>query len=98
MKTARQKMSLTYKGNTDQVCSRPIYRNLAGQKRVEGYTECAESEKYATKNYLSSKDVIDNRKGDKKFPDKQKLKECVTTKPGLQEILRGTLRGKKMNE
>ena len=27
----------------------------------------------------------------KSFPDKQKLKELVTTKPALQEILRGTL-------
>ena len=27
----------------------------------------------------------------KAFPDKQKLKEFVTTKPALQEILRGTL-------
>ena len=27
----------------------------------------------------------------KSFPDKQKLKEFVTTKPVLQEILRGTL-------
>ena len=27
----------------------------------------------------------------KSFQDRQKLKECVTTKPALQEILRGTL-------
>ena len=27
----------------------------------------------------------------KVFPNKQKLKEFVTTKPALQEILRGTL-------
>ena len=27
----------------------------------------------------------------KAFPDKQKLKEFMTTKPALQEILRGTL-------
>ena len=27
----------------------------------------------------------------KSFPDKQKLKEFVTTKPALQEILKGTL-------
>ena len=29
----------------------------------------------------------------KSFPDKQKLKEFMTTKPALQEILRGTLSG-----
>ena len=27
----------------------------------------------------------------KSFPDKQKLKEFMTTKPAVQEILRGTL-------
>ena len=34
--------------------------------------------------------------GDRKsFPDKQKLKEFITTKPALQEILKGTLSGKE---
>ena len=34
--------------------------------------------------------------GDRKsLPDKQKLKESVTTKPALQEILKGTLSGKE---
>ena len=31
----------------------------------------------------------------KSFPDKQKLKEFTTTKPTLQEILKGTLSGKE---
>ena len=73
---------------TDQVCSRPIHRNLEGQKGVAGYFQCAESEKYAAKNSLSSKAVIQKTRIDKKFP-KQKLKEFVTTKPALQEILKG---------
>ena len=35
----------------------------------------------------------------KRFPDKQKLKEFVTTKPALQEILRvKSLRGEKMKK
>ena len=75
-------------GKTDQVCSRPIHRNLAGQKGVTGYIQCAESEKYAAKN--SSKAVIQNRRRDKKFP-RQKIKEFMNTKPALQEILRGAL-------
>ena len=34
----------------------------------------------------------------KSFPDKQKLKEFMTTKPTLQEILKGTLKmGKTKN-
>ena len=51
-------------GKTDQVCNRPIHRNLARQKGVAGYIQCAESEKYASKNSLSSKAVIQNRRRD----------------------------------
>ena len=59
---------------TDQVCSRPIHRNLAGQKGVAGCIQCAESEKYAAKNSLSSKAVIQNRRRDSKFPRQTKIK------------------------
>ena len=86
MKAAREKKSLTYK-----VCIRLIHRNLAGQKGVAGYIQCAESEKYAAKNSFSSKASFKIEGEIKSFPDKQKLKEFVTTKPALQEILRGTL-------
>ena len=55
-------------GKTNQVCSRPTHRNLAGQKGVVGYIQCAESEKYSAKSSLSSKAVIQNRRRDKKFP------------------------------
>ena len=89
MKAAREKKIPNLQGKADQVCSRPIHRNLAGQKAVVRYIQCAESEKYAAKNSLSSKAVIQNRR-DKKFP-RQKLKEFVTTKPAMQEMLRGTL-------
>ena len=89
MKAAREKKVLNLQGRTDQVCSRPIHRNLADQEEVARYIQCVQSEKYGAKNILSSKAVIQNRRKDKKFP-KQKLKECVTTKRALQEILRRT--------
>ena len=63
-------------GKTDQVCSKPIHRNLAGQKGVAGYIQCAESEKYAAKNSLSSKAVIQNRRREKKFPRQTKMTVC----------------------
>ena len=34
----------------------------------------------------------------KAFPDKQNLKEFMTTKPALQEILRRTLSGEKIKK
>ena len=60
MKAAREKKVPNLQGKTDQVCSRTIYRNLAGQKGVVGYIQHAEWEKYAAKNTVSSKAVIQN--------------------------------------
>ena len=74
MKAVREKKVPNLQGKTDQVCSRPIHRNLAGQKGVAGYIQCAESEKYAAKNSLPSKAVIQNRRRDTKFPRQTKIK------------------------
>ena len=63
MKTARERVH-NLQGKTDQVCSRPIHRNMAGQKGVARYIQCAESEKNAAKNSLYSKTVIQNRSRD----------------------------------
>ena len=63
---------------------------MAGQKAVAEYDQCAESEKYPSKNSLSSKPLIQNGRRDKEFADKQKLKKFMTTKQALQEILRRT--------
>ena len=64
MKAAREKKVHNIQDKTDQVCSRSIQRNVAGQKGVVGYIQCAESEKYAAKNSLSSKTVIQTRRRD----------------------------------
>ena len=45
MKAARGNKALNLQGKTDQVFSRPIHKNLAGQKGVAGYVQCAELEK-----------------------------------------------------
>ena len=68
---------------------------MAGQKGMAGYLQCAELEKYAVKNSLSSKVVIQNRRRDKMFP-KQKLKNFVTTKPSMQDFKGNSLRVEKM--
>ena len=55
-------------GKTNKVSRRSLHRNLADQKEVAWYIQCAEWEKYAAKNTLSSKAVILNRRRDKEFP------------------------------
>ena len=47
----------------------------------------------AAKNTLSSKAILQSRRREKEFP--KQLKEFMTTKPTLQEILKGTLSGKE---
>ena len=39
-------------GKTDQVCSRPIHRNLAGQKGVAGYIQCADLGKICSQEFF----------------------------------------------
>ena len=58
----------------DQVCSRPIQRNLAGLKGGVGFVQSAELETYAAKNSLFSKAVIQNRRREKKVPRQTKFK------------------------
>ena len=72
MKAAMEKKVPNLQGKMDQVCSRPIHRNFAGQKGVARYIQCAASEKYAAKNSLSSKAVIQTRRRDKKFSQTNK--------------------------
>jgi len=47
-----------------------------------------ERKKSAARNTLSSKAIIQNKRTDKELPRKQKLKEFMSTKPALQEVLK----------
>ena len=83
LKEARQKKSLTYKG-------RLIIRLAVDlstetwQARREWHDIFNVLNGKNMQNTLSSKAVIQNRRRDKSFPDKPKLKEFVSTKPSLQ--------------
>ena len=58
---------------------------------MAGYLQCDEKKKYAAKNLYPAKLLFRIEEEIKVFPNKQKLKEFITTKPALQEILRGIL-------
>ena len=90
MKAAKEKKSLTYKG-----------RQIRFAADLSTETCQARKEWQDIFNVLNQKNIqprilyparLSFKIGEiKSFPDKQKLKEFVTTKPALQEILRGTL-------
>ena len=73
MKTEREKVS-NLQGKTDQVCSRPIHRNLAGQKGVAGYIQCVESENMQPRILYPARLSFKIEGEIKSFPDKQKIK------------------------
>ena len=91
MKAAREKKSFTYKG-----------RQIRFAADLSTETWQASNEWQHTFNVLNQKNMQPRilyparlsfklEEEIKRFPDKQKLKEFVTTKPVLQEMLRGTL-------
>ena len=73
-------------------------RNSAGQKGMAGYIWSTEREKYTTKITVPSKDLIQNWWRNKKFSDKQKLREFSTTKPALQQMLKGLILSRNTRE
>ena len=95
LKATRGNIVFNLQGKTDQVHSRSVHRNLAGDIRVAGYIQWHECEKYVARIFYPV--ILSFKiKGEiRSFPDKQKLKEFVTTKPAQQEILMETLWGQK---
>ena len=84
MKAAKEKKSPTYKGRQIRFTA-----NLSTETWQARIFNVLNGKTYADKNTLSSKAVIQNRRDS--FPEKQKLKQFVTTKSVLQEILKETL-------
>ena len=71
--------------------SRFFSRNLVGLKEVAWDIQRAKRKEKPTKNTLLGKDFIRIEEEIKSFPNMQKLKEFITTKLALQEILKGLL-------
>ena len=74
LKEAKGKKVLNQQGKTEQVHSRSVHRNLAGEKGVAWYIQLGDCEKYAAKNSLTSKAFTQNKRRDKQFPRQTKTK------------------------
>ena len=57
-----------------------------------------ENQRPATKTTLPNKALNQDRRPNKEVPDKRRLKEYTSTKPPLQEMLKGLLKGKEGQE
>ena len=87
LKVARDKRSLTYNGRHTRLVADLSPKTWQARGEWQEIFNVLNGKKTQP---LSSKVVIQNRRRDS-FPDKQNLKEFVTTKPALQQILMGTL-------
>ena len=91
LKAVRDKWGLPYKGRHIRVVADLSTETWQARKEWQEIFNVMNRKKYTAENPLSSKSVIQNRRRDKGLPNKQKLKEFITTKQALQKILRGTL-------
>ena len=91
LKAARDKRSLTYIGRTIRLTADLSTETWQARKGWQDIFRVL-SEKNMQPRILYPARLSFRIEGEiKNFQDRQKLKEYVTTKPALQEILRGTL-------
>ena len=82
LKAAREEQLVVYKGTCYKSISWFFSRNFTGQKAVTWYIQSAERKKNHNQEYRAS--LLLKIEGEiKSFPDKQKLKELITTKQAL---------------
>ena len=91
LKTARDKRSLTYMGRNIRLIADLFTETWQARKGWQDIFRVL-NEKNMQPRILYPARLSFRIEGEiKSFQDRQKLKEYVTTKPALQEILRGTL-------
>ena len=90
LKKARDKRALTYKGRLIRLVTDLSTENWQARKEWQEIFNM--NRKNMQPRILYPANLSFRIEGEiKVFPNKEKLKEFVTTKPALQEILRGTL-------
>ena len=92
LKAARENKFLSYKGILHKAISGFLSRNLTIHKRMGWYIQSAERKKTCQpKTLYLAKLSFRNEGKIKTFPNKQKLREFITTRPALQEMLKKIL-------
>ena len=91
MKAAREKQSLTYKGRQIRFAANVSTETWQTRKEWQDIFNVLNQKNMQPRILYPARLSFKVEGEIKSFPDKQKLKEFVTTEPALQEILRGTL-------
>ena len=91
MKAAREKKSLTYKERQIRLIANLSTETWHARKEWQDIVNVLNQKNTQPRILYPARLPFKTEGKIKSFPDKQKLKEFVTIKPGLQEILRGIL-------
>ena len=91
MKAAKEKKSLTYKGRQTRFAADLSTVPRQARKEWQDLFSVLNQKNMQPRILYPTRLSFKIEGEIKSFPDKQKLKEFATTKPALQEILKGTL-------
>ena len=91
MKAAREKQSLTYKGRQIRFAADLSTETWQARKEWQDIFNVLNQRNMQPRILYQARLSFKIQGERKSFPDKQKLKEFMTTKPALQGILRGTV-------
>ena len=91
MKAARDKHALTYKGRHIRIVANLSTETWQARKEWQEIFNVTNRKNMQPRNLYPENLSLRIGGEIKFFPNKQKLKEFITTKPVLQEILRGIL-------
>ena len=91
LKAAKDKHEVTYKGAPIRLATDFSMETPQGRRELQKNIPINENHWPATKTTLPSKALNRDRSPKKSFPDKTSLKEYISTKPALQEMLKGLL-------
>ena len=90
LKAAREKNLVMLQGNPHKIISRFFSRNFAGHKGVAQYIQSAERKNFQLR-ILCQEKLTFRIEEERELQDKQKLKEFITSKLTLQEMLKRLL-------
>ena len=91
LKTAKEKQLVTYKGNSIHLTAYLSAETLQFRREWQDIFKILKGKKYTTKIIVPSKDLIQYWWRIQSSSDKQNLREFGTTKPALQQMLKGLI-------
>ena len=89
LKAAREKQEVTYKGGPIRLATDFSMEILQARREWQKTISSNQNQRPATKTALPSKALNQDRRTNKEFPNKRSLKEYSSTKPPLQEMIKG---------